>query len=256
MSNNTQPVLCSNPAEKVSLITLNRPQQRNALTNDVLRAIGDHLHNDEARCFVITGNDRVFAAGADLKELAAMNATDCHRDERPALWRRIADSPKPVIAAVNGLALGAGCELVLHTDIVITGESTRLGQPEINLGMIPGAGGTQRLIRAVGKSRAMQMVMTGEMISGRQAVEFGLASEVVIDPLVVDRAVELASRIAAKPPLAIRQARQVLQAAYETHLREGMELERRAFCLLADTDDRNEGITAFFEKRPARFEGT
>lgn len=248
-------ILSSHPADDVLQITLNRPEQRNALTNEVLDAIGETLHDSDAHCAVITGNPQVFAAGADLKELAAMTAIDCHLDTRPELWKRIYQSPIPLIAAVNGLALGAGCELALHADIVIAGESARFGQPEITLGMIPGAGGTQRLIRAVGKSTAMRMVLAGEWLTAEQALDAGLISEITLDALTVETAISLASRIAQQPPLAVREARKVLLQAYETTLSQGLDQERRAFSLLADTADRQEGIAAFFDKRPAQFEG-
>ncbi len=248
-------ILCSHPTDNVLQITLNRPEQRNALTNDVLKAIGDALHEGKARCAVVTGNPKVFAAGADLKELATMKAIDCHLDPRPELWKRLYHSPIPWIAAVNGLALGAGCELALHADIIIAGESARFGQPEITLGMIPGAGGTQRLIRAVGKSTAMRMVLAGEWLTARQAHDCGLISEVSVNELTIETAVALAARITQQPPLAVREARKLLLTAYETPLQQGLDMERRAFSLLADTADRQEGIAAFFDKRPAQFEG-
>jgi enoyl-CoA hydratase len=176
-------------------------------------------------------------------------------DPRVLHWRRIAQFPKPLIAAVNGFALGGGCELVMHADIVIAGDNAQFGQPEINLGIIPGAGGTQRLIRTVGKSMAMQLVLSGEFISAAQARDFGLVSEVTIPERTLERATELARKIATKPPIAVRQAKEVLLKAYETTLDSGLSLERKAFTLLAATEDRNEGIAAFMEKRKPNFTG-
>ena len=187
--------------------------------------------------------------------MAKMNAIDLLEDHRPALWERINRFPKPLIAAVNGFALGAGCELVLSADIVIAGSSAKFGQPEVNLGLMPGAGGTQRLIRAVGKSVAMKMVLAGDFLSGRQALEAGLVGELTQPELTIARAIELASRIAKQPPLAVRQAKEALLHAYDSHLTDGLKFERKAFCILGASEDRNEGIAAFLEKRKPRFKG-
>jgi len=246
------------PVDGVDLVTLHRPEVRNALDNALLQAIADHLDaavNAGVRVVVITGGPQVFAAGADLKEMAALDAMGLLADVRPGLWQRIANCPIPVIAAVNGFALGAGCELALHADIVIAGETARFGQPEINLGIMPGAGGTQRLIRAVGKSTAMKMVLAGEFLSARQALAAGLVAEVTPAELSIERAVALAGVIADKSPLAVRQAKEVLLQAFDTHLSEGLRLERKAFCLLGASEDRNEGIQAFLEKRKPQFKG-
>ena len=252
-------LLVTTAAEGVALITLNRPKVLNALASPVLQELVDcldRLASDESvRAVVITGGMKVFAAGADLQEMASMNAVDLLNDQRPALWERIYRFPKPLIAAVNGFALGAGCELVLTADIVIAGSRAKFGQPEVNLGLMPGAGGTQRLIRAVDKSVAMKMVLTGEFISGKQAVELGLAAELTQSELTIERAIELAARIAKQPPLAVRQAKEALLHAFESHLPDGMKFERKAFCVLAASEDRNEGIAAFLEKRKPQFKG-
>jgi len=211
--------------------------------------------DDSVRAVVVTGNEKVFAAGADIKEMAALDAVGVLNDPRVLHWRRIAQFPKPLIAAVNGFALGGGCELVMHADIVIAGNNAQFGQREINLGSIPGAGGTQRLIRTVGKSMAMQLVLSGEFISAAQARDFGLVSEVTIPERSLERATELARKIATKPPIAVRQAKEVLLKAYDTTLDSGLSLERKAFTLLAATEDRNEGIAAFMEKRKPNFTG-
>ncbi|MBN0987898.1 2,3-dehydroadipyl-CoA hydratase PaaF [Amphritea pacifica] len=254
-----QDILVTGPDSGVMTITLNRPQARNALCNNLLRELADTLDatigNDKVRAVVITGGEKVFAAGADIKEMAELDAVGVMNDIRPTYWRRIAQYPKPVIAAVNGFALGGGCELMMHCDIVIAGDNARFGQPEINLGIIPGAGGTQRLLRTVGKSMAMQLVLSGEFINAEQAREFGLVSEVTIPEMSYPRALTLAKTIASKPPIAVRLAKESLLKAYETTLETGLNLERKAFTLLAATEDRNEGIAAFMEKRQPHFQG-
>lgn len=242
----------------VQLITLARPEARNALSTSLLCAIADMLDRAAAqadvRCVVLAG-ERDFAAGADIRELAEQDAVGALDGPRPICWQRIARFPKPLIAAVNGYALGGGCELAMHADIVIAGDTAQFGQPEINLGMIPGAGGTQRLIRTVGKSLAMKMVLSGERIDAATALSSGLVAEVTPRELTVERALELAGVIASKPPLAVRQAKEVLLKAFDTTLEGGLALERKIFAALAATDDRREGISAFFEKRKPEFKG-
>ena len=259
MQHEYQDILVSEVVDGVLTITLNRPEAYNALRTQLLSELADVLQqcsdNDSVRAVVITGNEKVFAAGADIKEMAALDAVGVLNDPRVLHWRRIAQFPKPLIAAVNGFALGGGCELVMHADIVIAGDNAQFGQPEINLGIIPGTGGTQRLIRTVGKSMAMQLVLSGEFISAQQARDFGLISEVTIPERSLERATELARKIATKPPIAVRQAKEVLLKAYDTTLDSGLSLERKAFTLLAATEDRNEGIAAFMEKRKPNFTG-
>ncbi|WP_010324057.1 2,3-dehydroadipyl-CoA hydratase PaaF [Marinobacterium stanieri] len=259
MQHEYQDILVSDISSGVLTITLNRPEAYNALRTQLLSEVAEVLdqaaQNDDVRAVVITGNEKVFAAGADIKEMAALDAVGVLNDPRVLHWRRIAQFTKPLIAAVNGFALGGGCELVMHADIVIAGDNAQFGQPEINLGIIPGAGGTQRLLRTVGKSMAMQLVLSGEFISAAQARDFGLVSEVTIPERSLERATELARKIATKPPIAVRQAKEVLLKAYETTLDSGLSLERKAFTLLAATEDRNEGIAAFMEKRKPNFTG-
>ncbi|HCN65715.1 MAG TPA: 2,3-dehydroadipyl-CoA hydratase [Pseudomonas sp.] len=243
----------------VRLITLQRPQALNALTTQLLGELADELnaaqsdHNTHA--VVITGSAKAFAAGADINEMAERNLVGILDDPRQASWQTLTRFSKPLIAAVNGFALGGGCELAMHADIIIAGEDARFGQPEINLGIMPGAGGTQRLLRAVGKSMAMQMVLTGEPISARQALRSGLVSEVTQPEFTVERALHIAHSIATKAPLAVRLAKEALLKAMDTDLASGLRLERHAFTLLAGTRDRDEGIRAFQEKRRPAFTG-
>ncbi|EKT57222.1 2,3-dehydroadipyl-CoA hydratase PaaF [Providencia burhodogranariea] len=246
-------------ANRVLTLTLNRPEVRNALNTDCLEQLVKYLEqadiNPDIGAVVITGNTRFFAAGADLKELQQQTVATAITDRRPQVWRRFSQVTKPIISAVNGYALGAGFELVLASDIVIAGESARFGLPEITLGLIPGAGGTQRLVRSVGKSLAMQMVLTGEAINAPRALQAGLINQICVDKLVVEYAQKIANRISAHAPLAIKAAKAAINAAQEMSLSDGLQLERQYFVSLAGTDDRREGINAFFEKRPPKFTG-
>jgi enoyl-CoA hydratase/carnithine racemase len=207
------------------------------------------------RCIVVTGDAKAFAAGADLKEVAGLGTREMMQTGVRRLWKAIADCPKPVIAAVNGFALGGGCELAMHADIIVAGEGAKFGQPELGVGVIPGGGGTQRLVRAVGKFRAMKMLLTGEVVDARQALEMGLASEVVPDAEVLNRALELAGRIAALPPLAVMLCKEVVLTGQDCPLDAALNLERKAFELLFDTEDQKEGMRAFAEKRKPHFQG-
>jgi len=243
----------------VLTIWLQRPEARNALRKQMLAEIAEALESaydsGEVRCAIVYGGDRVFAAGADLNEMSEQDMIGMLDDPRPGYWRRIAAFPLPLIAAVNGFALGGGCELAMQADIVIAGRNAQFGQPEINLGIIPGAGGSQRLIRAVGKSLASQMVLSGEFIDAETACSAGLASEITQPELTLERAQQLARTIATKSPLALRQAKQALQQAFEGPLSSGLEFERKAFVMLAGSEDRREGIDAFLEKRKPEFKG-
>ncbi|WP_437880682.1 2,3-dehydroadipyl-CoA hydratase PaaF [Pseudomonas sp. LRF_L74] len=243
----------------VRLITLQRPEALNALNTELLGELVAELdsaeRDDETRAVVITGSRKAFAAGADIKEMAERDLVGILNDPRVAHWQRITTFSKPLIAAVDGFCLGGGCELAMHADIIIAGEDARFGQPEINLGIMPGAGGTQRLLRAVGKSLAMQMVLSGQQIDARHALRAGLVSEVTQPEFTVERAVEIARSIAEKAPLAVRLAKEALLKAQDTDLASGLRFERHAFTVLAGTADRNEGIQAFQEKRRADFTG-
>ncbi|PIE25064.1 MAG: 2,3-dehydroadipyl-CoA hydratase [Neptuniibacter caesariensis] len=249
----------SGPAKGVLTITLHRPEALNALNTKLLEELADLLQevqaNPDIGAVVITGSSKAFAAGADVREMATLDAVGVLRDPRVDHWKRITAFKKPLIAAVNGFCLGGGCELAMHADIIIAGEEAKFGQPEIKLGIMPGAGGTQRLLRAVGKSMAMQMVLTGEPISAQQAMGFGLISEITLPEVTLERAQTVAQQIARHAPIAVEMAKDSVLKAFDTDLASGLLYERKAFTLLAATDDRNEGINAFIEKRKPSFKG-
>lgn len=244
---------------RVLHLTLNRPAARNALNNALLSELAATLEaaasDSEISVCVIAGNERFFAAGADLYEMAEKDLAATLNDIRPQLWARINAFNKPLIAAVNGYALGAGCELALLCDLVIAGENARFGLPEITLGIMPGAGGTQRLIRSVGKSLASKMVLTGESITARQALAAGLVSDVYPEALTLEYALQQAALMARHSPLALQAAKQALRQSQEVALQAGLAQERQLFTLLAATDDRREGIDAFLQKRTPDFKG-
>ena len=249
----------SSPKSGVVLIELNRPEKRNALNNATLQNIAaclQDLETDAAvKAVVITGNMQCFAAGADLNELAQLDVVSIQQDQRPLLWKKIDEFSKPLIMAVNGYAFGAGFELALHGDMVLTGENAQFALPEIGLGMLPGAGGTQRLARLVGQQLTMRWAMTGEMISAQTALQHGISSQVCPAGLTVQYALELAEKIAKQAPLAIRAIKQSLKSIHEVTLSQGLKLERQHFVWLAATQDRQEGINAFLEKRKPEFRG-
>jgi enoyl-CoA hydratase len=252
-------VLIERPAEGVAIMRINRPQARNALNLEVRQLIARYMTeltlDETVRCIVLTGNEQAFAAGADIKEMATLGAVDMLQRGITSLWRTIASSPKPVIAAVSGYALGGGCELAMTCDIIIAGESAKFGQPEVKIGIIPGGGGTQRLTRAVGKYKTMRYVLTGDIFGARVASEMGLVSEVVPDAEVEKRALEMASQIAALPPLAIQQAKEAIIRGMDASLDTGLALEAKAIQLLFASQDKHEGMAAFIEKRKPRFVG-
>ena len=252
-------VVVEHPADGVALIRINRPEARNALNMEVRRLIARHLtemgEDDAIRCIVLAGNDKSFAAGADIKEMAGAGTIDMIARGTHKLWRTIAACPKPVIAAVNGFALGGGCELAMTCDIIIAGESARFGQPEVKIGIIPGGGGTQRLTRAAGKYKALRYILTGDLFSAKEAFDMGLASEIVPDAEVEKRAIDMARQIAALSPLAIQQAKEAVLRGMDAALDTGLALETKAIQLLFSSQDQKEGMAAFIEKRKPKFQG-
>jgi enoyl-CoA hydratase len=246
-------------APGVALIRLNRPEVLNALNralvSDLTQMLLELDQDPEVRAVVITGNERAFAAGADIKEMAEDSAVDMLLFDQFQKWDQIKRLKKPVIAAVSGYALGGGCELAMLCDIIIASETAQFGQPEIKIGVIPGAGGTQRLTRAIGKSRAMEYILTGRFFSAQQAYEWGLVSRVVPVELYLEEAIKLAAEIASMAPVAVQLAKQAVLKSYELSLEEGLHFERRNFYLLFATEDQKEGMKAFMEKRPPQWKG-
>jgi enoyl-CoA hydratase len=247
------------PEQRTALVRLNRPKQLNALNaavmDELCAALEELDRDDDVRAIVVTGNERAFAAGADIGEMAGATPVEMLRSNRIGQWDRVRKISKPVIAAVNGWALGGGCELAMTLDLIVAGESAKFGQPEINIGVIPGAGGTQRLARAAGKSRAMRMVLTGEPITAREAEAAGLVAMVTPDEMVVEDALALAATMARKSPIALRLAKEAVNAAYEMSLTDALAHERRLFYLLFASEDQKEGMAAFLEKREPEFKG-
>jgi enoyl-CoA hydratase/carnithine racemase len=243
----------------VALLRIDRPEARNALSPEVMEELASELErlgpDPEVRCVVIAGSDEVFAAGADIKAMAERSFAEALRHPAAAFWRRLAAIKTPMVAAVSGYALGGGCELALSCDMIVAAEGATFGQPEINLGIIPGGGGTQRLARVLGKQRAMELVLTGRRFGATEALEMGLVNEVASDDGWLEAAMALAQKVAEKPPIASRLAKQAVLAAEETALSPGLENERRLYELAMATDDRVEGMTAFLEKRDPHFEG-
>lgn len=243
----------------VRVITLNRPQVLNALNQAAMDELASALEecdrDEHVRCAVLWGGDKVFSAGADVREMAEATSADMIRSYRFQQWERIRRVATPIIAAVNGYAFGGGCELAMLCDIIIAAETAQFGQPEIRIGLMPGAGGTQRLTRAVGKSRAMEMILTGRPIGAHEARAAGLVSRVVPPELCVEEAKRLAREIAERPPLALRLAKEAVLQAFETTLEGGLMFERKCFHMLFGTEDKREGIRAFLEKRPPKFTG-
>ena len=244
----------------VALITLDRPEVLNALNFALIAELTDALEaldvDDACRAVVITGSGgRAFAAGADIKELAEQTPTSLTVDDHFHRWERIKRIRKPIIAAVRGFALGGGCELAMLCDMIVAGEDAQFGQPEIKLGVMPGAGGTQRLTRAIGKAKAMELVLTGRTMGAREAEAHGLVTSVVPSEATVPAALELATRIAAMPPVAVMSAKAAVNRAEELSLEAGLEFERRSFYLLFDSEDQKEGMAAFGEKRSPQWRG-
>lgn len=241
----------------VGLITLNRPKALNALNRELMTELAAALDAFEADAaigaVVITGSEKAFAAGADIKEMQAKSAMEMYLEDYIGTWERVTRCRKPVIAAVNGYALGGGCELAMMCDVILAGDGAKFGQPEINLGILPGAGGTQRLTRFVGKSKAMEMCLTGRMMDAAEAERSGLVSRVVPAAELLDEALKVAAGIAGKSRPAVFMTKEAVNRAYETTLAEGVHFERRLFYGAFASEDQKEGMAAFAEKRQANW---
>lgn len=253
-------ILVTPEAKKhIALIQLNRPKELNALNLQLMLELKDALQNldknDEVRCIIITGNQQAFAAGADIKQMESRTPVDLIKIDQFETWDQIRKTSKPIIAAVCGFALGGGCELAMTCDMIVAGESAKFGQPEIKIGIMPGAGGTQRLTRAVGKALAMEMVLTGKFISAEEAQKAGLINRVVPDEVYLDEALKLATEVATMSPIALRLAKESVLKSFETGLQEGLYFERKNFYLTFSSEDQKEGMNAFVEKRKANFSG-
>ncbi len=244
---------------RVGVALLNRPRQLNALSAELMAALVAALQeldaDPEIRAIVLGGSERAFAAGADIDELASGTPVSLYAGARLSRWDELRAVRTPIVAAVSGHCLGGGCELAMLCDLIVASETARFGQPEINLGVHPGAGGTQRLTRAVGKSVAMDMILTGRTLSAREALAFGLVARVVAKEAWLSEAKRVAAEIAAKAPVAVRLAKEAVDAAFETPLAAGVELERRSFFLARASEDATEGLNAFLEKRSPEFGG-
>jgi enoyl-CoA hydratase len=245
--------------KRVGLILLNRPHALNALNNQLMRELMDALESfdldKDIGAMVITGNEKAFAAGADIKEMADRSARQMTESDHVAVFGRIRAIQKPVIAAVSGWALGGGCEVALSCDMIVASESAVFGQPEINIGVIPGAGGTQRLTRAVGKAIAMEMIINDRRLNAQEAYRLGMVSRVVPVERYLEEALKLAAEIAARAPLAVRLAKKMVNETFERTLAEGLDEEKQEFYRLFDTQDQKEGMQAFVEKRQPQWKG-
>ena len=252
-------VILSEVDGHVGIVRLNRPEVLNALSLELMKKLVAQLeaYDEDPNIYAIllSGSEKVFAAGADITDMADASTFEMYNRNQFARWERIKKISKPIVAAVSGYALGGGCELAMHCDIIIASETAKFGQPEINIGVMPGAGGTQRLTRAVGKAVAMDVVLTGRFLSAREALSAGLVSRVVPKENFYDEALRIAQELAKKPPLALRLAKESVLKAHEMSLSDGLEYERKLFYMLFATEDQKEGMKAFIEKRRPEFKG-
>jgi enoyl-CoA hydratase len=250
--------ILTEPRGRVGLIRLNRPQALNALNSQLNEELGHAVAAFDADagigCILITGSEKAFAAGADIKEMASMSAVAAFMDDFAGTWDAVARARKPVVAAVAGFALGGGCELAMQCDLIIAADTAKFGQPEMKLGIIPGIGATQRLPRALGKAKAMDLILTGRMMDAAEAERAGLVARVVPAASLMDEALRVAETIAAMSLPALIAAKEAVNRAFEAPLAEGMRFERRLFAILFATADQKEGMAAFVEKRPAKFQ--
>ncbi len=243
----------------VGIIRLNRPKQLNALSLELMKQLVAAMEtfdaDDNIYVILLAGNERAFAAGADINDMAESTVVEQYKRNQFARWERIRRVSKPIVAAVSGYALGGGCELMMHCDVIIASETAQIGQPEINIGVIPGAGGTQRLTRAVGKATAMDVVLTGRFLTAPEALGARLVSRVVPKEHFYSEALRVAQEMSRKPPLALRLAKEAVLKAHEMSLSDGLEYERKLFYMLFATEDQKEGMRAFVEKRKPEFKG-
>lgn len=243
----------------VALIELNRPKELNALNPQLMQEVRDALQeldrNDQVRVIIITGNDQAFAAGADIKQMSDKSAIDMLLLDQFSTWDQIRKTKKPILAAVSGFALGGGCEFAMTCDAIIASETAKFGQPEIKLGTIPGAGGTQRLTKAVGKAKAMELILTGRFLSAEEALFYGLVIKVVPVEFYLQETITLAKEIAQMSPIAVQLAKEAVNRSFETLLDEGLMFERKNFYLTFASSDQKEGMKAFIEKRKPSFTG-
>jgi enoyl-CoA hydratase len=244
----------------LGVVTLNRPQAMNALSyklvTELISALTELEKDDDVRCLVIAGSERAFSAGADIKEMSEMTAVQMAMTGHFfPLWDKVGHYPKPIVGALSGYVLGGGLELAMSLDVLIASETTQLGQPEIDIGVMPGGGGTQRLTRAVGKAKAMEMILTGKRIGAEEAKTLGLVSRVVPREAYLEEAKKVANEIASRSPVAVRMAKMAVNKAFEIGLTQGIDFERELFYLLFASEDKDEGMRAFIEKRKAEFKG-
>jgi enoyl-CoA hydratase len=252
-------LLVERPSDAIAVLRLNRPQVRNALNLEVRARLADevarHAADPAIRCLIITGSDTVFAAGADISQMAEAGPIEIMARNLQKYWRTIMDCPKPVIAAIEGYALGGGLELALCGDIIVAGDGAKLGLPEVKIGILAGGGGTQKLARLIGSKRAMLLLMTGKMFGAAEALAMGVVSEVAPAGQALPRAIEIATEIAAQPPIAVMQIKEIVNAGLNAPLDTALMLERKALQLQFATRDQKEGMRAFLEKRKPTFEG-
>lgn len=246
-------------APGIALIQLNRPNELNALNLQLMQELRDTLksldQNEDVRVIILTGNEKAFAAGADIKQMADKSAIDMLMIDQFSTWDQIKKTRKPIIAAVSGFALGGGCELAMTCDMIIASETAKFGQPEIKIGVMPGAGGTQRLTNAIGKVKAMELVLTGRFLAAEEALQYKLINKVVPVEMYLQEAVSLAKEIAAMSPVATLLAKEAINRSFETHLEEGLHFERKNFYMTFASEDQKEGMSAFIEKRKPNYSG-
>ncbi|MGO4570543.1 enoyl-CoA hydratase-related protein [Microvirga sp. 2TAF3] len=252
-------VILERKTDAIAVVRINRPKVRNALNMPVRRRLAEifesFVDDTSLRCVILTGDETSFAAGADIQDMAEISAVDMYLRHTERLWEAVGRCPQPVIAAVNGFALGGGLELAMHADIIIAGRNAKLGQPEVRVGIMPGAGGTQRLTRAVGKFKAMRLCLTGEIIGAEEAYAMGLVSKLAEDDAVFDTAMAMAEQLSKLPPIALAQIKEVILHGQDASLAAALALERKALQVLFATSDKNEGMRAFLEKRAPNYKG-